>query len=542
MSEESRRLAPGDSRQLLHRILDQPNLVAAVRSLPAPALGKLIGHVGLEDAGEIVALASTAQLTGIFDDDLWRSPGPGKDETFDADRFALWLQVMLEAGEEFAACKLVELPEDLVTLAFHKQVLVINIEELAIGMSGRTADEDDLRIEKALESCLAEELDEYRIISRRHESWDTLFGLLVALDRDHHDHLRRLLARLCAMDAEFIEDNGGLFQVLTAEESLESDVAGDREDRRSEQGYIAPSSATAFLTLARTSRLDEIAQSDERDPITRAYFRGLHHADPKKVEPVAPAKAAHAASEASGTSDLLALLRHAGVLAPTQTARLLRGKETPPCEKTTDRFTAALRQLAARVPEAHAARMRELAYLANVVTAGCGLARRSMRPVEAARACVATCNLGLDRLLQGKQRSASALTAVTNTAADKLFRMGWNVLFHEVVLTAAVTAQSLLAQAIRVPDDGWGKRDLERVLADLRSAMDAGKPWIAVRSLSVLEGRLGPTAFTALAALLDQCPTLAGQLATAANEESEFIATNHQLGTVAAFLAQLRAG
>ena len=87
------------SRALLTRILDEPNLVAAVQALPAPVLGKLIDHVGLEDAGEIVALASTEQLKRIFDDDLWRSERPGKDETFDASRFALWLEIMLEAGE-----------------------------------------------------------------------------------------------------------------------------------------------------------------------------------------------------------------------------------------------------------------------------------------------------------------------------------------------------------------------------------------------------------------------------------------------------------
>ncbi|MBN2574866.1 MAG: UTP--glucose-1-phosphate uridylyltransferase [Deltaproteobacteria bacterium] len=75
--------------------MEQPNLVAAIEALPAPALGKLIDHVGLEDAGEIVALATTEQIRRILDDDLWRSEGPGQDESFAADRFALWLEIML---------------------------------------------------------------------------------------------------------------------------------------------------------------------------------------------------------------------------------------------------------------------------------------------------------------------------------------------------------------------------------------------------------------------------------------------------------------
>lgn len=117
MSSKLTRPSPLGSRALLTRILDQPNLVAAIQALPAQALGRLIDHVGLEDSGEIVALATTEQLRRIFDNDLWRSERPGKDESFDAGRFALWLEVMLEAGEEFAAGKLAELPEDLVTLA-----------------------------------------------------------------------------------------------------------------------------------------------------------------------------------------------------------------------------------------------------------------------------------------------------------------------------------------------------------------------------------------------------------------------------------------
>jgi hypothetical protein len=77
------------------RILERPELVSAVRELPAPVLGKLIDRIGLEDAGELVAMASTAQLERMFDDDLWKAARPGEDETFRPERFALWLNVML---------------------------------------------------------------------------------------------------------------------------------------------------------------------------------------------------------------------------------------------------------------------------------------------------------------------------------------------------------------------------------------------------------------------------------------------------------------
>ncbi len=538
MSEESGQLASRNSGQLIHRILDQPNLVAAVQSLPAQALGKLVNHVGLEDAGEIVTLATTAQLKSIFDDDLWRSLGPGKEETFDAARFTLWLEVMLEAGEEFAAAKLAELPEDLVTLAFHKQVLVINIEELAITMSSRASEnpaDDDVQVEKALESCLAEELGEYRIVSRHHESWDTLLGLLVALDRDHHEFLQRLLDRLRAMDAEFIEDNGGLFQALTAEESLESDVGAEREDRRAEQGFIAPFSAAAFLALARTSKLDDLVASDQRDPISRAYFRQLGEptagagktSATTKSAPPTPAPPA----PASPASGLLVLLREADVLPPARTFNLLEGNRTSANEASTDLFTSTLRQLADDAPDVHASRMRELAYLANVLAAGCSLSGRSMRPVEAARAAVATCTLGLAHTLAATRKRRSPALALKSTPADKLFRIGWNILFRDVVGAAATTAEALLARE-SLP----AEPDQQRAAAALRSAIAAGKPWLALRSLDVLEQRLGQPAFSALAALLDECPSLAGKLSTSATDEIELISTDEQIKAARAFL------
>ena len=40
------------------------------------------------------------QLREVFDEDLWRSARPGQDEAFDAARFVVWLEVLLEAGEE----------------------------------------------------------------------------------------------------------------------------------------------------------------------------------------------------------------------------------------------------------------------------------------------------------------------------------------------------------------------------------------------------------------------------------------------------------
>jgi hypothetical protein len=138
----SRHHVPSSSA-LLMRILERPELVSAVQELPPPVLGSLIDRIGLEDAGELVALASTAQLERIFDDDLWKATEAGEDETFRPGRFALWLRIMLEGGEAFLVQRLSELPQDLLTLAIQRLVLVIDMDLLGEQLSGGPMDEID---------------------------------------------------------------------------------------------------------------------------------------------------------------------------------------------------------------------------------------------------------------------------------------------------------------------------------------------------------------------------------------------------------------
>ena len=66
-------------------------------------LHRVIQRCGLEDCGELVALATPDQLAAVFDLDLWRAGRPGLDEQFDADRFGLWLEVLMESGASVAA-------------------------------------------------------------------------------------------------------------------------------------------------------------------------------------------------------------------------------------------------------------------------------------------------------------------------------------------------------------------------------------------------------------------------------------------------------
>lgn len=410
------RVRQPSSRQLLSRVLDQPDLVTAIQGLAPRALGALVDAVGLEDAGELIALATTEQLVHVFDEDLWRADRPGQDERFDAARFVVWLEVLLEAGAAFAARRFAELPEELVVHALFQRVLVLDLDALAVELA--EAGDDAEPIEKALDGCAYHELDEYRVIARGPDGWDALVTLLTELDAHHHASSVRILERLAHLTSREVDDGGGLYDVLTSDEMLAADVAGAREDRRAEAGYLAPSQAVAFLKLAAATE-PAAARGQGRDPITRAYFREL--APTQKLS--APATARPAPAER-----LTALLADHGALAEAAPARDRLGDgDGGPHPLPGAGFRDAVRALADRDPVRHAQRLAELAFLANVLVAGAAAGERGFRPAEAAQGAVAACELGLAHLVAGGEDAAAI---VAREGAEVLFRLGWRLL-HE---------------------------------------------------------------------------------------------------------------
>jgi hypothetical protein len=434
MTSLSRHHVPSSSA-LLMRILERPELVSAVRDLPAPVLGKLIDRIGLEDAGELVALASTAQLERLFDDDLWKAARAGEDETFRPDRFALWLRVMLESGEEFLIQRLCALPQDLLTLAVHRLVLVIDMDLLGEHFSGPCDELDGL--ERALEDSTFEEWEEFRLIARDPSAWDDIWNALLSLDRDHHDYLRAILEQCCAMTTEYIGGLGGLYQVLTSDEMLESDISAGREDRRAAEGFISPADARSFLELARRGDT-----SAERDPITRAYFRALEQpAVEKPADAAAPAvQGSKLATTRGDVSQLVQLLEAAEVVAPaspqplaaltegagTGKSKKSKAKSAAKAKRTAPLFEDAMSALREADPRVFSERVEELGYLVNVLVAGGEHEGRPPRPVEALETVLQTCEAGLRSHFKSKTvRPEQALEALRRTPADVLFRQGF---------------------------------------------------------------------------------------------------------------------
>jgi Family of unknown function (DUF6178) len=430
MNRQKTHLARPTAGHLLARILEVPELATQIQSLAPPVLARLIGEVGLEDAGELVAFATTDQLARVFDLDLWTSARAGEDDRFDARRFVLWLEVMLEAGDAFVAEKLAELPEELVTLALHEQVLVLRVADLFAEM--RDAGEDADALDKALSDCLSEELDDYQIVARRQDGWDTVLTALLALDRDRHDVLARLLERCAALDEGEIADEGGLYDVLTSEQMLEGDVAAERADRRAEEGHVAPSDATAFLRLAAREATPTVG---EHDPVTRAYLREVARKTTPVKAPPAKARAPHA---------LLRVLEKAGVVEKPAPLRL-GGGSGGHAGHAEPLLARAMRALAAAAPAEVAARSEELAFLANVLAAGCSLKGRRLRPVEAVRAAIEACSHGL-LLTVGRNASDDAAgKALARATADGLFRLAWHRLHQDVAAGRATPPEVALA-------------------------------------------------------------------------------------------------
>lgn len=513
---------PTGTQALLLRILEDPGLVAAVQALEPRSLARLIDHVGLEDAGELVALATAEQLERVFDEDLWRGDGPGREERFDAERFGLWLEILLEMGASRAAARIVEMDEDLVTLALSRELLVLDLDEMALRQWTRGArglPPEDL-VDKALESSLSLELDGYLVIGLEPGSWDAVTTLLTALDAEHHGFLTGLLERCAFLSAEHVEDNGGLYEVLTAAEQLESDVAFEREQRREREGFVPPQAAAAFLALARDAAVGD-------DAITRSHLRALDEAPtgPKRGE-------ATPATGRASAAPLVRLLREADVLPTERPAALLEGPVRPRRSTSGAGLRAALLELREERPELVGRRVRELGYLANTLVSGCRFRGRALRPVEAAEAALATCELGLlERLRAEGDAPASPGGALARHGLVRLFGVGWRVLHRQVQLPAARALDEALASFLRrteAPLDDWTRGALAELRASLHRHLGEGAPWRARERLDLLGVVVDAELLEALQALLDELPSF----------EGAFISTRADVERVEAFLRE----
>ena len=526
----------------LARLLDLPFLARVVPHLPPETLQQLIRHQGLDACADLVALATPAQLTSLLDLDLWHHAQRRGDEEFDVERFGEWIEALIDAGDSLAARTIAALDHNLIVAGLSRYVRVFDP-----GIFEPTAQSDDeatdrheamregdvIGVDDPVQGdALTCEIGGYIVRARRGDAWDAMVALLHALATEHADYFHAV-AQGCRRLSNSRPEVDGLADLLMEPEQHLHEVAVEREQRRSEQGYTTPADARAFLEMARHRRSSPAPATQRlqpsHNPIAAAYFRAIAQ-QPAAISP---------RIDEDVSSSIVAVtkvLSEAGVLVTTPRALL----ESEGAHPETLRLMR-LRQLMAHVRDMDAAlysrRSHELAFLANVLIAGCSVQSRSFTPREASDAAASICNLGV-----GNISTESYLVEHDLVAA---FEAGWSVLYRDVSL---FVAQELIATLDHVHcTDGDIQRDLVTLRRTLVKNVDAGTPWLAREAADALS-MLDVTASIGVAGLLEECPVmpaaltaiLEGRTTTVSATEFEFIYSVAQIDDVRLFMGKLR--
>jgi len=535
-----RAVAPKRPVDLLNRILESPGIVKIVQALPPPVLTRLVRHVGLEDAAEIVAMATGEQLSRVFDEDLWVGPRPGKDEIFDAGRFILWLEVLFENGLESAMEKIVRFDEDLITLALTRHILVLDMDALSVHIARRDRGDKTYLVDKVLDGALSLEFEGYLVIAKPHCGWDVISTLLIELNQADEAMLDRLLRHCARISTDYIEDNGGLYDVLTAEEMLTADLAGERQERRQKDGYVPPASAVAFLEQARSQPLAQHVAKKQWDYDTRRYFKSLN------TDTAKTAAANTTAPDPVSNADrqrVLELLQDAEILESPKTQRQLPSGESHPEPMPLARAMQALREDGAAPYDQ---RLAEITYLANVLMAGCPLHGQRFRPVEVAEAVMATCQLGAEHVTDlclttvDDRDLANLTTLLVDTDMVHLFNCGWRILHERIGMPAA----RCLAELMRRIDDNLHCKRRRFELACRRQSLNkkirANRPWLFVPEIDDLLGELDNDVLAQLSDLISEYPLLPPVLQRPEdNARLPVIRTDEQVAMIERFLSEM---
>jgi hypothetical protein len=547
--ESMPRKAAGSPRNPIARLMETPHLARLVPHLAPEALHQLIRHRGLDACGEIVALATPAQLASVFDLDLWRNAQPGRDERFDTERFGEWLELLADAGNSVAARMVAAMDERLVVAGLSRYVRVFDPAAIATTPEGEPLD-----IDAVPDEGLECEVGGYLVRAIRADAWDAIIALLLALDASHQDRFHAVM-RACRRLSNSTPEVDGLDDLLMEPEQVLHDLAVDREQRRSQQGYSTPADARAFLLMARLRRRSSRGEPSA-NPLVAAYFRAVNDTiasgdDAERDLPrriLGPSAIRAGVPEASDAA--VDMLLTAG-LVPQRPRALLEGAHSQPSR------LALIRRLIEHVCDnddtLYLTRSHELAFLANTLVSGCSIQSRAFTPQEASDAAVGICNLGLEhwpaRWPEPVAQSTADLdgkvpdTFLMQHDLVSAFEVGWAVLHEDVSMFVA--EQLVLALSNLRCSDADIQEELDALRIELTRQCDAGTPWHARDALDVI-AMLDMPAWVSVLGLLDECPvipaaltaTLEGRTGSISAAEFEFISTGIQLAQVRTFMAR----
>lgn len=495
------------SRSLLERLLQAPDLLRAIPRLHPTVLHRVIDACGLEDCAEVIALATPAQIARVLDADVWRAPRPGFDEELDAERFGMWIDVLMYSDAAAAVRKLPELDLQLVIAGLARHIAVFD----AAAGTYTTLDGERISPARSTKGMHACDVGGYLVEARRTEAWDAIVELLQALDAEHPAYFHRVM-RGCRRLSSGRREQDASHDLLEDDEQEMFDLACARESRREREGYVPPAQARAFLQTAR--HIDISGNPPPASPLVTAYFRAL---DP---EPAPDGEIGHDSAVAD-------ILRDEGVL-PQQPRTLLSAGSGSPPERL-----GAIQAFA----QQHGLSVDQLVYLANTLMAGASLQSRPFTRQEASDAAIAVCNLGLENWPPSwPERDLIGA-----------FQIGLAVLHRDVCVFAAEQLAATLA------DLHCGDRDIQVGLSQLRfelaKQVREGVPWRAAKALDVIV-QLDAPSWAALVRLIDEFPVMHGAIAAAVGAEQskirtidptafEFVSDNRQIASIRTFLGRL---
>jgi hypothetical protein len=428
------------------------------------------------------------------------------------------MEVLAEAGPEVAAAKLAEMPLRQIVAGLAHHVLVFDVSAVS---TYETTDGTRVDYSRPVRDLVGCEIGGYHVAATRQDSWDAIVAVLVALDRHHPDRFVALM-RAVRSRSHSRPEADGCHAVLGNREQMMFDVADERERRRRDRGFASPADARAFLQMSRRVRPETLAPN----PIAREYARSIEYvADQEEAPMVSPEE----------EIEVAAILAEAGV-APLHAPRaLLESGEG----QSATRIQRCMRVVSERDQVASGERNFELAYLANVLMAGCPLQARPFTVKEAADASVAICNLGLEQL-------SDAPDYLLTHDLIGAFQLGWTTLHEQACVFTAKALVDILTN-VRVADADV-QSALNMLQLRLRREIENGTPWRAAGAVEVLM-TIDMPAWAALVALIAECPVIHGGLIASIDPRVrsvdpnalDFISGPDQLGLIRSFMRALPA-
>lgn len=399
-------------RSLLLTLRNDPALPALLRTLQPAVLARLVGRVGLNDAGELMALAPTRNLLQALDESLWKSPAPGSAEIFDADELVDWLEAWNEIGDEFVAERLAAMSDDYRAMCL-SHVVSVGIHH-TLAFLAIPDDEAIVEVERDTLHPIGSiaQYGPYIVAPAIEEAWDVVHASLDAMWTHCPEELLRALARL-----------DGAESMLAAQESrkrLTLDVSHERERHRENLGYVSGPGAGAFLMFIAITSVEELAAMSAYDEETRRHLAAFGESR-DAADPVAKGDESSEGDEAAPAEEpqlqrLRSVLEQEHVLIP-QDALLL----TDQSDDERAPLTALLAELAETDQPAFERCARELAYLANVLKLGVRVQGATMSDIEARDAAFAACDRGLTWV---RERGIEPRIS-REPGLIRLFALGW---------------------------------------------------------------------------------------------------------------------